>query len=131
MDRLIIIGVLVVAAVVAIAVIFGGGNQSQNQITNAEASSSATVTLTEYALSPNHITMDHGRVKLTIVNNGKSIHDFILHDPVENTDIGKLPKFMKPGTTEIIWVDLIAFRRYEMYDPTYREKGMQGVLVAR
>lgn len=129
MDRLIIIiGVVLLAAGVAAAFLFGGGGQ--HPMTTAQANKEATITLTEYALTPNHITMDHGRVKLIIVNSGKSIHDFILHDPVENKDIGKLPKFLKPGTSEIIWVDLIAFRRYEMYDPTYRDKGMQGSITA-
>ena len=129
MDRLIIIAIVVVAAAVAAVVLFGGGGQNQNP-TIVQAGKSATITLTEYALNPNRLVMDHGRVKLTVINRGKSIHEFILHDPVLNQDIGKLP-FLRPGATEILWVDLIAFRRYEMYDSVYKEKGMQGVLNAR
>jgi uncharacterized cupredoxin-like copper-binding protein len=127
---MIILAIVFVAGAVVAAVLLGGGRPTQAP-TTVQVSTSTTITLTEYALTPSSVIMDHGRVKLTIVNNGKVIHDFILHDPVDNKDIGKLTKFLKPGTSEIIWVDLIAFRRYEMYDPTYRDKGMQGSITAR
>jgi len=128
MDRLIIVAAVVVVAALAAFLIFGGAGQRPT--TTVQASNAVTITLTEYALNPNHIVINHGRVKLTIVNAGKVIHEFILHDPVTNQDIGTVA-FLKPGATQDLWVDLVAYRRYDMYDSTYRYKGMQGALTAR
>ena len=129
MSRLIIIAVVVLAAAVAAFFLFGGGG-SHPRIIKQQAQGAVTIRLTEYSMSPNRVNINHGRVKLTIVNGGKNIHQFVLHDPVLNKDIVNLP-FLKPGATQVAFVDLIAFRRYEMYDPTYREKGMEGAITAR
>lgn len=129
MSRLIIIAVVVLAAAVAAFFLFGGGGLHR-QLIKQQAQGAITIRLTEYAMSPNRVTINHGRVKLTIVNGGKNVHEFVLHDPVLNKDIVNLP-FLKPGATQAVFVDLIAFRRYEMYDPTYRKKGMEGAITAR
>jgi uncharacterized cupredoxin-like copper-binding protein len=127
MNSLIIIGAIVVAVALGAFMIFGGGGQ--HPTTTVQASNAVTITLTEYAFNPNHVVMNHGRVKLTIVNAGKVIHEFIIHDPVTNQDIGTVP-FLKPGATQDLWVDLVAMRRYEIYDSTYRQKGMNGAVTA-
>jgi len=69
-------------------------------------------------------------VKLTFTNQGRILHGIEIYDPVEKRVVASI-NIIRIGESETIWVDLVAGRRYQVYDPTWRNKGMEGVIIAR
>ncbi len=90
----------------------------------------ASITLTEYQLNPDRIYVRGGRVKLTFTNQGRILHGIEIYDPVEKRVVASI-NIIRIGESETIWVDLVAGRRYQIYDPVWRNKGMEGVIIAR
>jgi hypothetical protein len=78
---------------------------------------------------PDRITMSSGRVKISITNTNNILHQIVIYDNVEQRIIAQWDS-IKPGATETQWVELVRGRRYDMYDPTWKDKGMKAVLIA-
>lgn len=87
-------------------------------------------TLTEYAISPDRVTIQAGRVKLTFTNKGRILHQIEIYDTVEQRVV-ITSDMIRQNDTEVIWVDLVGGRRYEVYDPIWRNKGMEGLIITR
>ena len=100
----------------------GGATQAQRE---------ARFTLTEYQITPNRVEIRSGRVKLVFVNQGKFIHQIEIYDTVEQRVLPEKAEFIRPGETQVLWVDLVGGRRYQMYDPIWRNKGMEALLITR
>ena len=100
----------------------GGATQAQREV---------RFTLTEYQISPNRVEVESGRVKLVFVNQGKIVHNIEIYDPVEDRTLEDKAEFIRPGETQVLWVDLVGGRRYQMYDPIWRNKGMEALLITR
>ncbi len=100
----------------------GGTTQAQREV---------RFTLTEYQISPNRVEVESGRVKLVFVNQGKIVHNIEIYDPVEDRTLEDKAEFIRPGETQVLWVDLVGGRRYQMYDPIWRNKGMEALLITR
>jgi hypothetical protein len=79
---------------------------------------------------PDRIQVSSGKVKLTVTNNNSILHQFFIFDPVENRVIATLESIRANGGTEEVWVELVRGRRYQMYDPTWRTQGLDGVIIA-
>ncbi|OGF52692.1 MAG: hypothetical protein A2Z21_03740 [Candidatus Fraserbacteria bacterium RBG_16_55_9] len=90
----------------------------------------AAFTLTEYAITPNRITMESGRVKLTFANQGNNIHQVEIYDTVEQRVVGKI-ELLRPKSTTILWVDITGGRRYQIYDPVWRKRGMEALIITQ
>ncbi|GEM_PF-3483521 len=100
----------------------GGAVQAQRE---------AQFTLTEYQITPNRVEIQGGRVKLVFVNQGRYIHQIELYDTVEQRVLKEKAEFIRPGETQVLWVDLVGGRRYQLYDPVWRAKGMEALLITR
>jgi len=125
MERAIaIIVILAVLALVGLA-LFGPKPQS-----SANVPKEAQFTLTEYAITPNQVSLQRGLVKLVFVNRGKIVHQIEIYDPVEKRAIAKLD-MIGSGTTETLWIELAGGRRYFVYDPVWRKRGMEAVITAQ
>lgn len=127
MERILAIIVILVALALIGLSLFG---PKPHNTGSATFQKEAQITLTKYAINPNRISILAGRVKLVITNNDDILHKIEIYDPVEKRVIGGID-LISPRSTETIWVDLIRGRRYEIYDPDWREKGMDGVIIPR
>lgn len=90
----------------------------------------AQITLTEYKLNPDRIYVKGGRVKLVFTNQGRILHEIEIYDPVEKRVVASV-EIIRIGESETLWVDLVTGRRYDVYDPIWRKKGMEGVIIVR
>ena len=79
---------------------------------------------------PDRVTISGGRVQLTVRNNNDILHRVELFDPV-SSNVVVVFESVRPGREESQWVELVKGRRYTMYDPVWRDKGMEGVVIAR
>ncbi len=122
-----IIAILVTLALVGFSLF---GPKTRNPGTTATAQRQASFTLTEYAISPDRVTIQSGRVKLTFTNQGKILHKIEIYDTVEQRVI-LTSDMIRQNDTKEIWVDLVGGRRYEVYDPIWRSKGMEGLIITR
>jgi hypothetical protein len=130
MERAItIIVILAILALVGFA-LFGPKGSSPGGGA-AQAQREARFTLTEYQITPNRVEIQSGRVKLVFVNQGKIVHQIELYDTVEQRVLREKAEFIRPGETQVLWVDLVGGRRYQMYDPIWRNKGMEALLITR
>jgi len=127
MERILAIIVILLALVLVGLSLFGPKPQNPSGTTFQKE---AQITLTKYAINPDHISILAGRVKLVITNNDDILHQIEIYDPVEKRVIGKID-LIRPQSTKTLWVDLVRGRRYEIYDPIWREKGMEGVILPR
>jgi plastocyanin len=126
MGRLLaIVAILVTLALIGFS-LFGPKTRNPGPTTQKEAS----FTLTEYAVSPERVTIQGGRVKLTFTNKGKILHQIEVYDTVEQRVIFQ-SDMIRQNDTKWYWVDLVGGRRYEVYDPVWRNKGMEGLIITR
>ena len=128
MEKIAAILVILVALGLIGLSIFGPKNFGSGVTFDKEA----TITLLpDKKLDPDRVTMSGGRVKITIVNSSPILGQFEIYDPVESRVIATWDSVKSNGGSEMQWVDLVKGRRYEMYDPIYKNKGMKGVLIAQ
>ena len=80
--------------------------------------------------APDRVQISGGRVQLTVRNNNDILHRIELYDPVAASVI-LVFESIRPGREESQWVELVKGRRYTIYDPVWRDKGMEGVVIAR
>ena len=133
MDRIfVIVAILAGLALIGIALFLPGG--SSGTTGNGTAQTSANIALQHQSFSPDRVTLQHGRVKLVLTNQSNVLHEIELYDPVSQRVIHR-EDIIRPGQSKTIWVDLqggvIGERRYQLYDPVFREKGMEAVLIVR
>lgn len=128
MDR-----VLVILAIVAALALIGLSLLMPNPAPGA-LQREAQFTLTKNAIDPERIVLQHGRVKLVVTNRDTVLHQIEVFDPVENRTVAQLTH-LRPQQTQALWVDLsgggIGERRYQIYDPLFRQKGMEAVIIVR
>lgn len=130
MERAItIVVILAILALVGFALFGPKGSSSGG--TAGPVPREARFTLTEYQINPNRVEIQSGRVKLVFVNQGKIVHQIELYDTVEQRVLKEKAEFIRPGETQVLWVDLVGGRRYQMYDPIWRNKGMEALLITR
>jgi plastocyanin len=126
MGRLLaIVAILVALALVGFS-LFGPKTRNPRPTAQNETS----FTLTEYAISPERVTIQAGRVKLTFTNKGKILHQIEIYDTVEQRMIFQ-SDMIRQNDTKVVWVDLVGGRRYEVYDPVWRNRGMEGLIITR
>jgi hypothetical protein len=129
MERAItIIVILAILALVGFALFGPKGSPSGGAV---PAQREARFILTEYQINPNRVEIQAGRVKLVFVNQGKIVHQIELYDTVEQRVLKEKAEFIRPGETQVLWVDLVGGRRYQIYDPIWRNKGMEALLITR
>lgn len=133
MDRIfVIVAILAGLALIGIALFLPGG--AGGGTTGGTAQTSANIDLQHQSFSPDRVTLQHGRVKLVLTNQSDVLHQIELYDPVSQRVIHR-EDIIRPGQSKTIWVDLqggvIGERRYQLYDPVFRNKGMEAVLIVR
>ena len=126
MERVITIVVILAALALAGFAVFGPKSQQSADTVLKEAK----LTLTNYAITPNRVNLASGRVKFVFENQTGNIHAIEIFDPVEQKVILEV-KTVRPHSNFTIWVDLVGGRRYEIYDPVWRNRGMQGILITK
>ncbi len=122
-----VIAIIVIGAALALVgwTLFGPKSPSDSTILKE-----GQFTLTEYKITPDRVNLQSGRVKVVFNNQGRILHQIEIYDPVERTVIAKID-VLRPSGSITIWVDLVRGRRYEVYDPIWRSKGMEGLILAR
>ena len=127
-----------VAAILVILVALGliglsvFGPKGQPDPVSATFDKEATINLIQgHRMDPDRLQMSAGRVKITLRNTSSILHQFEIYDPVEDRVIESWSSIKANNGEESKWVELVRGRRYEMYEPTWRSKGMEGVLIAR
>lgn len=133
MDRIfVIVAILAGLALIGIALFLPGGTGGSTG--NGTAQTSANIALQHESFSPDRVILQHGRVRLVLTNQSNVLHQIELYDPVSQQVIHR-EDIIRPGQSKTIWVDLqggvIGERRYELYDPVFRNKGMEAVLIVR
>ena len=133
MDRIfVIVAILAGLALIGIALFLPGGGGGTTA--SGTATKSANIALQHQSFSPDRVTLQHGRVKLVLTNQSDVLHQIELYDPVSQRVIHR-EDIIRPGQSKTIWVDLqggvIGERRYELYDPVFRSKGMEAILIVR
>ena len=130
MERIAAVLVVLVALGLIGLTVFGPKSQVDN--TNTVFDKEAVITLVQgNQLQPDRIQMSAGRVKITVRNTTTILHQIEIYDPVEDRVLQSLNSIKARDGEESMWVELVRGRRYEIYDPTWRNKGMEGVLIAR
>ena len=134
MDRIfVIVAILAGLALIGIALFLPGGATGGTSA-NGTAQTSANIALQDRSFSPDRVVLQHGRVKLVLTNQSDVLHEIELYDPVSQQVIHK-EDIIRPGQSKTIWVDLqggvIGERRYRLYDPVFRNQGMEAVLIVR
>lgn len=124
MERVIVI--IVLLAAVALAAFSFLGPKPQGSTSTARE---ATFTLTEYAITPNRITLANARVKLVFKNDGNIAHGIEIYDTVEQRVIAKIDYIRPKSTATPLWIELTGGRRYQLYDPTWRRRGMEALII--
>lgn len=130
MERIAAILVILVALGLIGLSVFGPRNFGGNTSTAFGTHAQITITAARQ-FQPDRVEMSSGRVQITVSNQNDILHQFFIFDPVENKVIGQLESLKARTGTESLWVELIRGRRYEMYDPTWRNKGLEGIIIAR
>jgi hypothetical protein len=125
MERAIAIIVILAALALIGFSLFGPKPQSPGAVQKE-----AHITLTKNAITPERVYLKHGRVKITVTNKDTILHQIEIYDPVEKRVIAEID-LIRIGATETIWVNLTGGRRYEIYDPIWRNKGMEGLIITR
>jgi Tfp pilus assembly protein PilE len=125
MERAIAIIVILAALVLIGFSLFGPKSQNPGA-----AQKEAHFTLTKNAITPERVYVQHGRVKIVITNKDTILHEIEIYDPVEKRVIAETD-LIRIGATKTLWVDLTGGRRYEIYDPIWRKKGMEGLIITR
>lgn len=133
MDRIfVIVAILAGLALIGIALFLPGGGGGATG--NGTATKAANIDLQHQSFSPDRVTLQHGRVKLVLTNQSNVLHQIEIYDPVSDRVIHR-EDIIRPGQSKTVWVDLqggvIGERRYELYDPVFRNKGMEAVLIVR
>jgi len=130
MERIAAILVVLVALGLIGLTVFGPKRSVDTE--SAVFDQEATITLIQgHQLQPDRIQMSAGRVKIVVRNTSTILHQIEIYDPVEDRVINSLSSIKARNGEESMWVELVRGRRYEIYDPTWRNKGMEGVLIAR
>lgn len=125
MERVIAIIVILAAAALIGFTLFGPKSS-----TPPAGAKEATFTLTEYAITPDRINMKSGRVKLVFTNQGNNIHQIEIYDTVETRVVAKID-LLRPKATTTLWVDITGGRRYQIYDPVWRKRGMEALIITQ
>ncbi len=134
MDRIfVIVAILAGLALLGVALFLPGGGPAGNT-SNGPAQTSANIAMQNQSFDPDRVTLQHGRVKLVLTNESDVLHQIELYDPVSEQVIHS-EDIIRPGQSKTVWVDLqggvIGERRYQLYDPVFRNKGMEAVLIVR
>ncbi len=99
---------------------------SDDDILGDDGDEQVEISVTERDLSPDRVSVDAGKIKFVVKNDGERVHAFAIDtaDGVERTDE------IKPGEEADITVDL-SRGRYRMYDPRggYRMRGVRGTVI--
>ncbi len=128
MERIAAILVILVAIGLIGLSVFGPKNFGSGETFET----AATISLVSgRKLDPERVNMSGGRVQITIVNKTNILGQFEIYDPVEERIIARWDSIKPNGGSEMQWVDLVKGRRYQMYDPQFKHKGEEGVLIAR
>jgi hypothetical protein len=127
MERVVAIIVIIAALALIGFSLFG----PRTPTSPGSAPTEATFTLTEYAITPNRINMKGGRVKLVFINQGNNLHQIEIYDPVEQRVVAQIALIRPKSTAAPLWVQLPAGRRYEVYDPVWRRRGMEALIIAQ
>lgn len=125
MERVIVIVVLLAAVALAAFSFLGPKPQGGSSSVAREA----TFTLTEYAITPNRINLANARVKLVFKNDGNIAHGIEIYDTVEQRVIAKIDYIRPKSTATPLWIELTGGRRYQLYDPTWRRRGMEALII--
>lgn len=133
MERILVL-VAIAAGLALIAISLLMPNPTPRNSSAATFKREAQIELQQNAIRPDRIFVQHGRVKLVIANRDTVLHQIELFDPVEDVVIAD-KSHIRPGQTVTLWVDLagggIGERRYRLYDPIFRNRGMEAVLIVR
>jgi FtsP/CotA-like multicopper oxidase with cupredoxin domain len=116
----------VAAFALAIAAIVIGGDRSDNADASAAEVSTVAVTLTEFAISPAHISVPAGDARLEITNAGTAAHNLSIPElGVTSEDVG-------PGETTTLELGTVAVGDYEVLCTIagHADAGMTGMLMA-
>lgn len=133
MERVVVVIVILVALALAGFALFGPKHNP-----GASAQKEVQFTLTEYKITltpsnpgtPNRVTIESGRVKLVFSNQGKNSHQIEIYDTVEQRVIAKID-FLRPKGSTTLWLDLVGGRRYQVYDPIWRKRGMEALIITK
>jgi len=126
MERAIAIIVILAALALVGFTVFG----PKSPTSGARGPKEATLTLTNYAITPNRVNLSSGRVKLVFQNQSENLHAIEIYDTVEQRVIIKID-IIRPRSSFTQWVDLIGGRRYQVYDPVWRKRGMEGLILTQ
>jgi len=128
MERIAAILVILVALGL-IGLSFFGPRNFGNGTSSGQFDTDATITIVPgREFDPNRVEMSGGRVQITFRNTNNILHKIEILDPVEG--VIATYESIRPNNQETQWVDLVKGRRYVMYAPVWRDKGMEGVIIA-
>jgi plastocyanin len=96
--------------------------------TSSEAEKSFSVTGTEFAFSPNTITVNNGdSVTVTFTNNGKYPHNFVINE------LNVKGKTIQPGESDTVSFTADKAGSFEYYCSvdSHKDKGMTGTITVQ
>ncbi len=90
------------------------------------------VSLKEWEIGPNAITVNTGKIKFVVTNDGTVAHGFEIEGMIKGRKFEREIEPFDPGKAKTLVVELPP-GEYEVYCPVagHKEKGMEGTLVVQ